>query len=253
MSSPGRRGDRKIEDLMEKAAESLARGMLFEAERLAYKALLMARQHDEFDRMASIVPVLKEARRARLKKALSVGKVTVVDVAVTEDMKIAPGAYLIQPPQVGSDARRLRLAAFANDIPVAVLCREPLTKTRLIPVVAIGPGSTVRTKLKPPPSSQPRGGGSSKATDTSAAELLKWFVSAMDELGTCAVDSIDPTLPPVRRVDVLLDSLGAVPEHENLHDALEAACRLAAAEQQAGVEKKTAAPDARPPKSKIKS
>jgi hypothetical protein len=250
MSSAGRRGDRKIEELVDQASESLARGMLFEAERIAEKALLMSRQHDEYERMAQIVPVLKDARRARLKQALSVGKVTVVDMAITEDMKVEPGIYLIQPPQVGSDARRLRLAAFTNDIPVAVLCREPLTKTRLIPIVAIGPGCTVRTKVKPPPTKERAG----KSGDVSPADLLHWFVSALNELGSCAIEGVDPTLPPSRRVDALLDGLNAVPEHETLHDALAAACKLAATDPPpAGAQKKAAAPDTRPPRTRIKS
>src|SRR5262245_22614367 len=136
MTSAARRGERKTDDLLDKAAETLARGMLFEAERLAEKALLAARQDNQFQRMTRAIPILKDARRSRMKKALAGGKVVVIDTPITEDMKIAPGAYLIQPPQVGSDARRLRLAAFQNDIPVAVLCREPLTTTRLVPVVA---------------------------------------------------------------------------------------------------------------------
>lgn len=201
---------RKIEELLSKAEESLARNRAFEAERMALKALLMARQDNFFDVMARIVPCLQQSRVKRFKQALKINSVTVVETAVTEDMKIEPGCYLIQPPQVGADARRLRLAALAGEIPVAVICREPLTKLKQVPVVAISPGSTIRAKVDPP--SRQRG------------HDMTWFVSAMAAIGDGAIQNIDPTMPVSRRVDLLLERLDAVPEHEPLHQTLMATC-----------------------------
>jgi hypothetical protein len=116
----------------------------------------------------------------------------------------------VQPPQVGADARRLRVTAFEHGVAVAVLCREPLTQLKLTPVVAISPGSTVRAKVRPP-----------KSADKPD---LPWFIAALDALGVAAIESVDPTMPPSRRVDALLERLDALPEHEGLHHALQQAC-----------------------------
>jgi hypothetical protein len=236
MSVPAKQ--RKIDELMKKASESLAQTAYFEAERMALKALQMARQDNDFERMARIVMPLLEARRQRYQQALDVGTVTVVDTPVTEDMKIDPGCYLIQPPQVGADARRLRLAALNREIPIAVICREPLTQLKLQPIVAISPGVTLRSKVDAPkPYDKPD---------------LTWFVEAMEALGDDAIDGLDPALTDIKRIDALLDRLDAIPEHEELHQVLEAACRDAHKAQ-------TVAADAAPgpakasPKSKIKS
>lgn len=219
--------ERKIDELMEKASESLVRTAYFEAERMAEKALQMARQDQDFERMARIVLPLQEARRQRLQIALDKGKVRVFIKPITEDMKIEPGCYLIQPPNVGADARRLRIAALAAEVPVAVLCREPLTQTRLVPLVAISPGVTIRTKVAPPKNAE--------------QPDMPWFTAALEALGDFAIESIDAALSPAKRMDLLIDSLDAFPEHENLHQALEAACREAR-QQQRNAEEKSATP-----------
>lgn len=204
---------KKIDDLLSRTQEGLKHGHWFEAERLALKALAMSRQEQDFDRMASAVPPLQEARRQRLQLALEVNKITVIDSPIHEEMKIKPGCYLVQPPQVGLDARRLRLAALNHDIPVAVICREPLSREKLTPVVAISPNTTVRVKVSAP--ARPN------------SPSMSWFVAALRALGDWAIESLDTTLPIIRRIDALLELLDALPEHENLHLALESACRTA--------------------------
>src|SRR5438552_3916184 len=141
---------KKIDELMNKASEALTRTQYFEAERLAHKALSMARQDNDFETMARIVMPLQESRRQRFQQALDVGLVTVVHDPITEDMKIKPGCYVIQPPQVGADARRLRLAGLVAEVPVAVLCREPVTQLKQVPIVAVSPGTTIRARVNPP-------------------------------------------------------------------------------------------------------
>src|SRR4051812_11447875 len=106
---------KRIDELTVKLRESLQRSSWFEAERLALKALTMARQEQDFQRMAEVVPSLQEARRMRFQEALQTGKVIVFDKPITDDIKIERGCYLVQPPHVGADARRLRLAALTND------------------------------------------------------------------------------------------------------------------------------------------
>jgi len=206
--------DKKIDDLMDKASEALVRTKYFEAERLCEKAMLMARQNQDFELMARISLPLQEARRQRFQQAIDVGKIRIIDNPVTEDIKVDRGCYLIQPPQVGADGRRLRVAALQQEKSVAVLCREPLTALKQVPVVAIGTGATIRTRIEPP--------------KNPAKPDMAWFVAAFEQLGDAALESLDSSLPCVRKIDALLDRLDALPEHEKLHQALAEACRAAA-------------------------
>jgi len=207
----------QIDALMEEASQALAHTAYFQADRLARRGLLMARDADDFGRMARIILPLQEARRQRLQQALDVGSVTIVQMPIEETTPIEPGCYLIQPPQVGADARRLRLAAMEREIPVAVVCREPLTSLKLCPIVAISPGVTIRTKIDEP-------------ADPAHPDL-PWFLEAMEALGDFAISSLDPALTTLKRIDALLNRLDTIPDHEGLHQALEEACRQALQEQ----------------------
>ena len=110
--------------------------------------------------------------------------------------------------------RRLRIASLEAGVPVLILCREPTTQAGLVPLVAIAPGTTIRTRLKPPTNAK-------KPTAT-------WFQSALNALGQAAIDAIDPGLAITRRIDALLGALDAIPDHDGLHDALLQACNEAA-------------------------
>ncbi len=221
--------DREIDTLMEEASQALAGTAYFEAERLAEKALSLAWKATDFDRMARIIMPLQEARRQRYQQALDVGRISIVDTPDTEDGVIEPGCYLFQPPQVGAGARRFRLAAREREIPVAVVCREPLTILKLCPVVAIGPGITIRTRVDPP-------------EDHENIDMA-WFTAAMRELGDFALcpESLDPSIATRRRLDALLSRLDAIPEHEGLHHAVEETCREREREKAADEEKAAAA------------
>jgi len=196
----------KIDELMERASDALVHTRYFEAERLALRALHAARKAGDFDRLARICLPLQEARRQRLMLAHDVKKtVRVIDRPYDPATDLQPGCVLFQPPLVAADARRYRIECLERDIPVAVLCREPLTQTRLQPLAALG-AVVVRTKVRPP-----------KRVDQPDRE---WFIDAMERLGDAAIDEIDPALVGVRRVDALLDRLDAVPDHEKLHQRL---------------------------------
>ena len=103
--------------------------------------------------------------------------------------------------------------AIEQELPVAVLCREPLTQLGFQPVVSIG-RITIRTKVDPP--------------ENPSNPDLEWFKYALDELGEAAIESIDTGTDVVKQVDALLDCIATIPEHARLHDALEETCRLAA-------------------------
>jgi len=214
---PSLSNEKRIDELADKAAASLEQSAYFECERMAVKALSMARQRNDYERMIRVAQVLKDSRMQRLEVAMGCGKVVIFDQPITESTHVEPGCYLIQPPQVGADARRLRLAAFQNETPVAVLCREPITGLKLCPIVAICPGTTLRTKVDPPKNPK--------------KPSLKWFREAMEALGDEAIESIDPGLDVVRRIDAAIERLDALPEHTALHETLIDYCSEALEEE----------------------
>src|SRR5688572_23007765 len=191
-----------IEGFTAQIDAALARKAWFVAERASLEALTAARQAQSFAGIIDIVDRLWEARRQRWKTATEVKRITIVGDVSPEDSKLKKGCYLVQPPQVAAEARRIRLAGISGEIPLAVLCREPLTQTKLVPVVAIAPGVTVRVKVDPPENP--------KSPD------VDWFIGAMQALGDWAVESLDPDMAPSRRFDALLERVDAVPEHEGL-------------------------------------
>jgi hypothetical protein len=205
----------RVDELMQKAMQSLKAAKWFDAEQLAVRALQFAHGDADFERMALIVPALQEARRQRFQLALDAAKKTVkvLDGELGEEPVLAPGAYLLQPPLVGADARRARLASLARNNAVAILCREPTNAMGLVPIVAIG-GVTVRTRIK--------GWGKAAKVD------FQWFVEAIEQLGDSAIESLDTGQDPDRQVDDLMNVLDSVPEHEKLHQTLVACCKLAA-------------------------
>jgi len=199
----------QIDGLMEQAEAALRARRWFEAERLALKALNAARRQESWETMARIALPLQEARRLRLGQALDRRTIAIVDTVVHDADPVAPGCYLIQPPLVGADARRLRLAALRQEVSAAVLCREPLTRLKQCPVVAIG-AVTIRTKVAPPRNER-------KPT-------MEWFVATMEALGDAGMQSIDSGTDLDRQIDQVLACLDSVPDHEKLHQLLHEMC-----------------------------
>lgn len=221
----------QIDDLMEKASAALADADYFETEKLAAKALLAARKVGDFERMARVVLPLQEARRQRRHEAADSGLRLILSQLPAGRNDLVPGMYLVQPPLVGMNARALRQTADAARTPVIVVCREPMTKAGLWPVVAVGGGALmtsqpIRTRIAPPPGVTPRDSGMTRdvVTETPPPE---WFLAANEALGDAAIAALNPKDPAAWRVDDLLDALDALPDHEKLHQALAAACREA--------------------------
>lgn len=222
-----------IDAIMERASAASAVTRAFEAARLCQEALLLARAADDFERMSRICLPLQEARRWIRQDALDAGTVTVVARASDLPPNPGPGCYLVQPPMIGLDARLFRDAAWAREIPVFVLCREPMTRDGLWPVVGVGE-RVARVRIDPPPAAV-RWAESSGVPRPVCGDLLtgpispEWFAAAAEALGDRAIAEADalaePGDPPAWRVDDLLDYLWACPEHEKLLQALAAACR----------------------------
>jgi hypothetical protein len=211
MSTPANRA--RIDEQMEMAEAAMRRARWFEAERCAQKGLEMARRAEEFALMSSICLSLQEARRQRMQLALDAKRVTVLNSGVVEEMRVQPGCYVVEPPLVGADARRLRLAALRDEIPVVVVCREPVNRAGLCPIVAIG-GTTIRTYVPP--------------AKTPAKPTLAWCVDALEDLGNRAIEHVDAGHDLDKQIDDVLAKLDAHPDHEGLHQTLMELCQEAA-------------------------
>ena len=214
-----------IDALMDRASGALAETDYFEAATLASAGLRQARAAGDFERMARIVLPLQEARRQIREAAVDDGGRFLVRRTgdVPDDRQ--PGCYLVEPPLVGMDARQLREVLFERRVPALVLAREPLTSAGLWPIVGVG-DRVVRTRVKPPPGVRPLA-DRVRRDDNDQPPPASWFVAAEEALGDEAIAAVDPGEPAAFRIDDLLERLEAVPEHEKLHQALEAACRQA--------------------------
>lgn len=245
---------RKIDELMERASESLVCCRYFECERDAAEALRLAHAVRDYERMARIVMPLQEARRQKRLQAFDAGEVTEVsapDTVGAADLRA--GCYLLLPPAcVGLDGRLLRDLANRERVPVIVLVREPLTMTGEWPIVAVGP-VTLRVRVPPvesgASSSSSAGGGAGRAKRGRAGKGARgeggrrgarerpsaagperlspeWFLRTIDRLGEEALRRADAPSASMR-VEQLLQALEAAPEHEGVHLALAEACRSA--------------------------
>ncbi|MHC4809522.1 MAG: hypothetical protein ACYTEV_04060 [Planctomycetota bacterium] len=191
----------------------------FVAESRLAQGLRSAVTAGALDLVPGIVSALADCRMASREAALDAGRLTIVTEPFEDEVQLEPGLYLLHPPLVvGADARRIRLLALEQKVPVVAVCREPVTAIGLCPVVAISPGCTIRTKLRPP------------ATWDDAEAVADWMMEAHDALGDAAVDQLDAELAASRRLDQLLDRLDAIPEHRELHEAIAAIVPEAIAE-----------------------
>lgn len=182
----------------------------FRAETRLARGLRAAREANAFDVMPEIALALADRRMARLDAAIAAARLTVADEPFEEEeVRLEGGFYLLRPPLlVGADARRVRLMAIEQSVPVLAVCHEPPTGVGLCPLVAIAPGATIRTKVRPP------------ADWADAEAVADWMLEANETLGDAAVDLIDGELAAIKRLDLLLDRLDAIPEHRELHEAI---------------------------------
>lgn len=206
-----------IDDLMEKASRALVETDYFAAEALCLKAMARARRAGDFERMARISMPLQESRRQRREAAADTGRVIVLDAAPRSGAGLEPGCYLLRPPLIGLHGRSVRDLLTRRGVPAVVLVREPTTQKGLWPIVGVGVGepqpSVVRVQVAPPAGDVPDVG---------------WMLAAQERLGDAAIAKVRAEWPADHRVDDLWEYLEAVPDHEKLAQAFEAACREAA-------------------------
>lgn len=216
--------------MMEEASRALVGWRYFECQRLCEDALGKAHSVRDYDRMARVLMPLQESRRLIRQLAVDAGSkkggghVTLVESSLPEKA-IEPGCYLVTPPRVGVDGRTLREGAAKREVPVMVLVREPTTRDGMWPLVAVGP-VTVRTKVTPP--------GEGEWLEKDVRPSVKWFERAAESLGDAAIIGAMEAVAAAGgggsaavAVDMLMDRLTTIPDHEKLHQRLQEACRAA--------------------------
>ena len=204
-----------IQDLVNRGGDAIKDSAWFEAERVLERSLAMSHGRHDYTGMAEIIDLLSTVRAAICKEALaSRTAIRIVDDAVTDTMEVERGRYLVQPPLVGADARRLRLLATAHEVPIVALCREPRTQLGLTPIVAIGPLGAIRCRIKSP--------------EREDKPTAGWFRDALLQLGNAAVERIVPAQNLPRRLDAALGLLDTVPEDAGLHQLAIEICEEAA-------------------------
>ena len=232
-----------IDKLMDEASEALLATEYFTVVKLCKRALERARAADDFERMSRIVLPLQEARRQIRQIACDAGP----RLLVTQRLKpseMQAGLYLCQVPMIAAEARDVRELAESKSVPAMVLCREPMTRSGKWPIAAVTKGGTVtiRVQVTPPAGVQATHDqpGSTITRDTNTAVPgAEWFQSAAEALGDVAIARVKPDLPASWRVDELMLYLDAIPDHEKLHQRLAEACRDAAREGPAQVERRS--------------
>lgn len=225
-----------IDDLMERASTALVRTDYFGAERLALRGLHKSVSTSDWERAARACMPLQEARRQKRLQAIDAVVGDASNMRVISEaqaaQKLQPGCYLVQPPLVALDGRRLRELANEREIPVFILTREPMTRAGQWPMAAVLGQLSIRTKVAPPAGVKPAPGGMSLAHPTgdesASPPSIDWFVAAGEALGDSAIAKVNADDPPAHQAMDLLDFVDAFPDHEKLHQRLEDACRRAA-------------------------
>ncbi|MCB1281951.1 MAG: hypothetical protein KDB18_10555 [Salinibacterium sp.] len=173
--------------------------------------------------MARICLPLQEARRQVRMMALDSGPRLLIERGVDVPKTLEAGLYLVQPPMIGAEARSLREHAARQQVPVLVICREPMTRDGLWPLVAVGP-RIFRAKVKPPEQME-RVEDHVTKDRYRGVPTASWFESSAEALGDSGFSGLPDVEHPDYRVDDLLDLLDAHPMHEKLHQWLAEACR----------------------------
>ncbi len=224
-----------IDRLMDEASTALAKADYFAALSKCERATSMARRADDFERLGRICMPWQEARRQIRQLAEDAGvRAVVTRVDEYTEGAIAPGCYLLSPPAIASDAHELRDHARRKKTPVYVLTREPMTQAGMWPVAAIRSGGGIMTRAirvqRPAPAGVVYKDNGVARDDSSKPPSIEWFLEAGEALGDAAIAAVKPNDPAAWRVDDLLEAIEAIPEHEKLFQALQAACFAAAKE-----------------------
>ena len=231
----GARTASSIDRLMDEASASLAKAEYFAAQSKCERAAAMARRANDFERLGRICMPWQEARR-QIRQIAEAGGGRAVGARVDEypGGAIAPGCYLLCPPAIAIDAHELRDHARRKKTPVYVMTREPITRNGLWPVAAIRAGGGIMSRairvLRPGPIGMVHMQNGTPHDSSMTPPPIEWFLEAGEALGNAAIAAVKASEPAAWRVDDLLEAIEAIPEHEKLFQALQAASFAAAKE-----------------------
>lgn len=195
--------------LIEQARKLFDARDLFEADRALAEAMKLAEAARDWPGLSASCDLLGRVRRAKLERAVEADRLIEPGPFDAETFKIERACYLIEPPMVGADGRAIRERAEAESIEVLVIVREPTTQLGQWPVVMIGP-ATVRVRIPPPPNDEP---------------TIDWMLGAADALGDEAVAHGMSDERPAVRLDLLLERLATLGQHDGLTQAICETCR----------------------------
>ncbi|HEX2836987.1 MAG TPA: hypothetical protein VHN77_02545 [Phycisphaerales bacterium] len=212
-----------IDALMDKASVALVKADYFTTEELCLRAIERCRRMRDWERVARAVLPLQEARR-QIRQFATDGPVRMVQKLPSRGEPLEVGCYLAQPPMIGLDARTFRELARGRRVPVMAIAKEPTTAAGKWPVVGVGGNLgaqpvpvVVRVQVEPP---------------TGGVPDVAWMLATQEALGDAAIAKVEAGRklgwPADHRVEDLIEYLEAVPDHEKLHQALEATAREAA-------------------------
>ena len=220
------------DDLVAKATAACDEGSPLRAEQFCERALSQLRSREltpgaiaAIDRVA---PVLGRARKDRVERAFEAARAVVLTRPSDMPEPLCDGCYLVQPPMIGLQGRRLGHTLSARGIHAVVVTREPMTATGLWPIVAVGE-RTVRARIEPPAGVVRTGEG---ITGDRLDELpsIAWFTDAAAAIARAGLDLIDPADPAAWRVEDLLDLLDAHRDAASLCAHLAQVCHEATRE-----------------------
>ena len=173
------------------------------AEKSAIETIYRARTDERWGKLAGALDDLCKARQACVKAAHNGKKVRIIDTMEFADSLREGGRFLVTPPLVGRDASLIENALKNRGFSAIVLCREPITKLGLCPIVSLGSGITVRTQVDEP--------------DDPERPTCKWFDNVVVEFGEYVTGRIDTQATNKRQLDFLLAHLSAIPTYINAY------------------------------------
>lgn len=218
------------DDLVAKARAACDAGSPLRAEQLCERALARLRSSSltigaiaAIDRVALM---LARARGDRIERAFDAARVRVL--SRPSDMPDEPrdGCYLVQPPMIGLQGRRLGQSLASRGVHAVVVTREPMTASGLWPIVVVGE-RTVRARVDPP-AGVVRTGDGITGDRLEGVPGCAWFAGAVASITRAGLDGVDADEPAAWRVLDLLELLDAHRDAAELCAQLAEVCHEAA-------------------------
>jgi len=222
----------KIDPIMERASESLAKMQYLDCESLCVEALTIARDAKQWVAYCRILLPLQEARRQRrmiaADGAIRLGSKTLAG-SPSDWLALQPeGCIVLTSPHDADVAKQLLSAARQQQLYAQVLLAEATDDVNW-EIKSIASPEVSITMPAPPTAAQDRwlqpdvADGVKKGSGVFSA--ADWFVDATEALGDAALQSVDKSLTGEAKVAAIEQCLEVVTDHEILHQRLADAAR----------------------------